>query len=391
MNPKPIASPADGEHVAAVYPRSAEDLAVAWHRRLNLFKGRALTAPALSLEQTGRAGRFTLRGQVLSPGIVQGLEAVLDPTITTERVGEIDRQITQYYFNISQGLGVAASGEDVVASVPVRVNIGDIEVVAPASLAMDGVPVVPPAGGPSTDASPTDPPEVRRVWEPLRKLLQRNAQLPAAAILVLQPVVFESVASGDLGDDCGSGSTSSCEIDQDAFAFEDWQLVDGSRFLLYAWPDDWLALPAADERWRNRLAWSVFNAERGRAADTPMPWGAYGVPLALVGFDTTVAPGREVQWDAGEISWTPLFADRNAVARLGGRPKRRSATPGVADDPFLWQGRVPQLALQVGGMKAGAPRKLVTPAKLGYGATGVPGVIPANAQLTFVVELLRVL
>src|SRR4051812_29695555 len=112
MNPKPIAKPLDGEHVAGVYPRSAEELAVAWHRRLNLFTGRALTAPALAVEQIGRAGQFALRGQVLSPGIVQGLEAVLDPTTTTDLVGETTRDITRYYINISQGLGIAASGED---------------------------------------------------------------------------------------------------------------------------------------------------------------------------------------------------------------------------------------------------------------------------------------
>ena len=44
----------------------------------------------------------------------------------------------------------------------------------------------------------------------------------------------------------------------------------------------------------------------------------------------------------------------------------------------------------VEGMKVGGTRKLVIPAKLGYGAQGAGGVIPPNAQLTFVVELLRV-
>jgi hypothetical protein len=376
MNPKPITSAADGEHVAAVFPRSAEDLAVAWHRRLNLFTGRALTAPALGLEQVGRAGRFALRGQVLSPGVVSGLEAVLDPTVVTVRVGDTDRQITQYYLNISQGLGIAASGEDVVVSTPVRVNIGDIEVVAPASLAMDGAPPVVPADGTPADGTLAEPPEARRVFEPLRNLLRRNAQLPPAAVLVLQPVVFESVASGDTSDDCGFGSTNPCEVDASAFAFEDWQLVDGARLLLYAWPEDWLALPAVDDRWRNRLAWSVFGAERGRSADLPMPWEAYGVPLALIGFNTTVAPDREIQWDAGEISWTPLFADRNAVARLGGRPKRRSATPGAEDNAFLWQARVQQLAEQVAGLPSGT-----TPAQIAAQLRYLPpvGLLPKGA------------
>lgn len=44
----------------------------------------------------------------------------------------------------------------------------------------------------------------------------------------------------------------------------------------------------------------------------------------------------------------------------------------------------------VAGMKVGGTRELIIPSELGYGARGAGGVIPPNAVLHFVVELLNV-
>ena len=42
------------------------------------------------------------------------------------------------------------------------------------------------------------------------------------------------------------------------------------------------------------------------------------------------------------------------------------------------------------GLKVGGKRRLRTPPQLGYGPSGIPGVIPPNAVLVFEVELVRI-
>lgn len=52
---------------------------------------------------------------------------------------------------------------------------------------------------------------------------------------------------------------------------------------------------------------------------------------------------------------------------------------------------VPGFQQGIAGMRVGESKTLVLPPEMGYGAQGVPGVIPPNATLTFDVTLRQVL
>ena len=51
---------------------------------------------------------------------------------------------------------------------------------------------------------------------------------------------------------------------------------------------------------------------------------------------------------------------------------------------------IPGLEIGVEGMRVGGRRRIRVSPHLGYGGRGVPGVVPANAVLSFDVELLAV-
>ncbi|HRI13142.1 MAG TPA: hypothetical protein PLX89_09055 [Verrucomicrobiota bacterium] len=73
MNPKPISEVLEGEHLLATWPTLAPEVYAGWHRRLNFWTGRALTADALENEQDHRSGHLAARGGIITPGVVSGL------------------------------------------------------------------------------------------------------------------------------------------------------------------------------------------------------------------------------------------------------------------------------------------------------------------------------
>ncbi|HEX4947614.1 MAG TPA: hypothetical protein VFZ34_13170 [Blastocatellia bacterium] len=293
-------APLTGEHILRISPPLRRTVETGWQRRLNLYTGRSLSDRALALEQQGRAGKLATYGQRLSAGVIAGLDIGLETTATDS------------FLHIAPGLGVTATGEDVVVPAELRVNVFDIPVLGPSS------------AEPRGDA----PPPHVMLPERLDKLLGQN--VAPVGILVLQPIEVEVIGDFDAADQC--------ELDPASYAYEDWLLVDGVRLLYYAWPTELLALPVQDAHWRNRLAYAVFEEEQKLEADDGMPWERVGVPIGLLAFEAALHSETE------EKIWRPAFVDRSSVARAGGKPKRRKQVVNAVGNPFLWQARLQQFA-----------------------------------------------
>jgi hypothetical protein len=195
-------------------------------------------------------------------------------------------------------------------------------------------------------------------------------------VLLLQPVTVQAsgtdVDTGPAPFIVSGNLNASCDQDPDEYAFQDWQIVDGVRLVMVAWPStpSSLALPAASpaSTWRNRLAYTVFNAEMGLGPDAPLPWDMLGVPLALIGFDNT---------------WTPQFVDCSAVVRTGGLLRSRYISPAQVTNPIalsliqpaVAQARVLQLTEQLGSLPS-----LLTNFLQAFALLPPCGVVPASAM-----------
>ena len=116
------------------------------------------------------------------------------------------------------------------------------------------------------------------------------------------------------------------------------------------------------------------------ATGTPLPPG----PEKLGIVDEVVGTGAEVKsGDSVKVHYTGTLMNGKEFDSSRGRGTPFEFKVGTGGVIKGWdQGVV--------GMKVGGKRKLEIPADLGYGASGQPPKIPANAGLKFDVELIEI-
>ena len=285
-----IAHPATGESLLGIEPQLLQQVDPGWRYRLNLFAGRTLTDTALDGEQLYRAGLLATLGQAVTAGVVKGLAFSIDTT-------QADPVLT-----VTPGYGIAASGEDVNLLRTLQTHLSTIAVVDAASGLL------------------------------VEQFQAYASRLTAstAGFFMLQPIIaqvngqaFDTgappiVVSGNLG--------ASCDQDPAEYAFEDWQIADGTRLAFLPWIEGAALLPLPNPSpaatWRNRLAYAIFSAEAQFGLDAQFPWMMLGVPVALAAFDQT-----------GKV----LFVDCASVVRPGGLPRRRYSFPALPQLAPVWQ------------------------------------------------------
>lgn len=343
--PLPGERPLQVEPPFMPYVRPQAD-AQALRRRLNLFAQRALTHVALTQEQKARMLDAELLAQAVAPGVIDGLEVAL----------EVGRDKTFVF--ISPGHALAGEGLDLELAYPLRCD-----------------PEAIPLHGPTLASwlQSSDPAALRQAVAddhvffsdvlvasdegPRGEL--RSGLLPHAMVLVAQPVTVAL--------DGAAGEVAVCDNATDDTASADLAWEDGFRLVWVPWPAD-RALPlwsedgqTVESRFRNRLAYAIFDDERrptqldgvrsvrrmteSRSPDDPppprrrgeaplpplqqsWPWEEVGVPLSMVGFDA---------------QFRPVFADRAAVVRQGGGPRNRAPLVHLAGEDVMWQARVAQM------------------------------------------------
>lgn len=341
-----IPHPFGGEHVVASLPRLEPYARAAageppLRKRLHFFAQRSLTHTALIDEQHSRMADAMRLGQSVAPGVIDGLELAVEGQDLV----------------LLPGHAVAPDGQDLELAYSLRVRFDAVAVIAPR--------VEAELQSRHTGSTP---------WQRLSGL-QRQAtlaqvlgELGGAAFLPHAMVLVAVPRSIALDRSAAQDSPCPNATDDQASSRAAWE--DGFQLAWVPWPTAQRPLPpwsddgeaSVSPRFRNRLAYAVFNAERERlsqsglrsmrqwrdrsalapdqldalaleaaqqaARSAPWPWESLGVPLSVVAFDA---------------DFKPAFADRAAVLRQGGGRRNRSALVPWSGDDVLWQARVSQL------------------------------------------------
>ncbi len=350
MPTTPITNPVPGESLVGTEPQLLQQVDPGWRRRLNLFTGRALTDVALKSEQTYRSGLLTTLGQSATAGTVKGLALTLDTSGADPLL------------MVSPGYGIRGDGMDVALLSTLKTALSTLAVIDHAG---------------------------KSHLYSFHQFVGNPANTTYAGILLLQPVIAQvsgqTMDTGALPIVVSGNLNASCDQDPQEYAFEDWQIADAAQLVFLPWPDGITALPLPDRSpqatWRNRLAYTIFEAESLLGPDDQLPWTMLGVPLALIAFDPGIAwkagtqfnPGQfltdpnfniqqvqtgglsgsqqptswntaygklttdnAVQWVNAGLAWKPLFVDCSAVVRAGGLPRLRYVFPSHATPVFEW-------------------------------------------------------
>lgn len=335
----PLKQALAGEHIVSVVPKMAPYVDDAgWRKRPYLFTGRTLTKDALESEQEERAGRIALRGQMISPGIIQGLDVRIEQeSILGVKIGEDMEggRRDRLWLHLGPGMGIAASGESVTIPRSLRMPFSNVPVVfekdlqgkpfSDANLHENSSAVVMGLGHPLVPPSKISSKDALKVGEVGALIHGRSKR---AGILLLIPAAIERQAGGS--------QTDPCVIEPENYAFLDQQRVDGCVLALFVLDIDFSEprfskLPSL----RNELAYWIFEREQSRADGTWMPWEEVGVPLALIGL-----------WPLTGGGWS-VFTDRAAVVRPGGAPRTRTRMLPTQPDFLLRQARIQQFSEQI--------------------------------------------
>ncbi|SMF27757.1 hypothetical protein SAMN02745866_01768 [Alteromonadaceae bacterium Bs31] len=305
MKATPIANAVKGEKIVDIRPQLELYPQVAWKQRLQHFSGRALTQYGLNREQNWLNGQLAAMGRVVAAGVLEGLNVNLQ---TDVQAGE--DVLALQHLHISAGRALSCGGNPIVANRDFSVPLENLMVFRHNL-------------HPQFNTGDTGEPSGYARELPVFSELREEGTIPRAGILVLEPHFAEIWQAED---------EDACPVDESNLPFENWQLVDACRLVLYTWPDPWLPMPSPGEAWRNRLAQAVFEKERSMDAHQVHPWQLLGAPLALLGFDE---------------QFNIAFVDRHAVVRSGGSLGINGNGLRGEGNPLLWQAQLEQFNKQL--------------------------------------------